>query len=258
MQNLITFDPNNPNEGKFDFFLPLEVISKADVPDGKRWIQGFASDSDTDLQGEKVIQSGINWDFFLSSGYFNDNHAQDIDARIGEPTECRLVNGKLFVKGFLYKGLERADKWWNFIQTIEKESSTRKVGFSIEGKVLLRQGKSILKCFLTNIAITANPVNQRTYLEICKALAQLPNCKHPWKSDNIACKGCAGNCERNPQKDDSMLKDLNTVSGMSMIPESLDSKNKLSKSDAIQELMKKGFSKTSARLVADCVFLNVK
>jgi hypothetical protein len=48
----------------------------------------------------------------------------------------------------------------------------RKVGFSVEGKVIEQQGGRIIKCWIKDIAITANPVNTKTYAELIKSIKE--------------------------------------------------------------------------------------
>ncbi len=48
---------------------------------------------------------------------------------------------------------------WNLALALQKSNAPRKVGFSVEGKVLEREGNKILKAKIYNVAVTANPVN---------------------------------------------------------------------------------------------------
>jgi len=139
----------------FHFFMPVEKISKAESKDGKRWIQGVASTDDRDLQGEVVRQNGIDYGYFLKYGYINDDHKEGPEHKVGEPAECRITPAGLWLKGFLYKGKERAEYWWDHITALAANESNRKVGFSIQGKVLRREGNTIAKCWLQDVAITA-------------------------------------------------------------------------------------------------------
>jgi hypothetical protein len=79
------------------------------------------------------------------------------------------------------------------LERLERSGSSRKVGFSIQGKIMRREGNSILKCWLQDVAITASPVNTHTWAEVVKSLTHERWCVHPWKSLEKACKGCPGN-----------------------------------------------------------------
>ncbi len=148
----------------------IEKGNKGADKTGKRWIQGIASTNERDLQGETVNQPGIDFSYFKQYGYFNDDHKQGNKHRVGEPTECRVSKNGLYVKGFLLNGKEAADDIWKHMQSLEASGSSRKMGFSIEGKIRRRNGRHIEKCWVQNVAITAAPVNTSTWAEIAKSL----------------------------------------------------------------------------------------
>lgn len=193
------------------FWMPAQVIlsksaKKEDGSDaeGRRWIQGVASTNDTDLQGEIVEQDGIDFSYFMKYGYFNDDHKPGPENKIGEPTECKVTKDGLWVKGFLYQTSDKASHYWNLMRDQAVSGSKRRVGFSIQGKVLQKAGSRIRKCWIQDIAVTTQPVNASTWAEIAKSLAA---------------KGC-GPVEEEEEKA------LSTTSGSPLIPESLDSEAK--------------------------------
>ena len=156
----------------FKFWVPLSKASKS--KDGKaRIIEGIASTPDLDLQNEKVNQRGINFDYFLKHGYFNWDHKPGAENKIGEPWEVKITPKGLYVKGIIYKGKKVADGVWEHIQALANTGdSKRKVGFSLQGKTVRRNGSSILKCWIQDVAITTAPINYNTYLDIVKAFDQ--------------------------------------------------------------------------------------
>jgi hypothetical protein len=170
-------ETQNTTEESFNFWMPAQAVvvkgGKKDGadPSGKRWIQGVASTSAQDLQGEKVSQIGIDTSYFMKHGFFNDDHKQGPEFRVGEPTEAKLTKNGLWVKGFLFRENERADKIWKFMNSLHASGSTRKMGFSIEGKVIRRDGQHIEKCWIQNIAVTAAPINTSTWADIVKSLS---------------------------------------------------------------------------------------
>lgn len=262
----------------FEFFVPCELVKSesTDKKDDKRWIQGIASTDSKDLQNEKVLQSGIDFSYFLKNGFFNDNHKE---TKVGEPVECRITEKGLWVKGFLYKGMERADYWWNFLNSLEQSGANRKVGFSIQGKVVRRSGNSITKCWLQHVAITDCPVNTDTWAEIVKSLSEEKFCSQPWQK---SCSCCSEDesCEVAEAHDDECackIKDKEDESkalsaggmGRMMIPQSLEGSNKVTTYKSIEELpeidmdqavqylrMEKGYSKAAAEAIADAIFIN--
>lgn len=151
------------------------VLTKADAGSDKpekRWIQGIASTNARDLQGEVVVQDGIDFGYFLKKGYFNDDHKDGPEHKVGEPTQCKVTKNGLWVKGFLYKEQERAQDYWKLMRAQEKEAdSQRNVGFSIQGKVLRRKGNMIEKCWIQDVAITTAPINAKTWAEVVKSLS---------------------------------------------------------------------------------------
>lgn len=194
----------------FTFWLPAKAvkIAKGSDPEGKpvRWIQGIASTSHSDLQGEVVVQDGIDFSYFLKHGYFNNDHKPGFENKVGEPTECKITKNGLWVKGFLYNDHKIADQIWELMQAQEANPlSKRKIGFSIEGKVKRRNGRKIEECWIQDIAITPAPVNTATWAEIAKSLS----------SQEWATK------DKDYEEEE---KALTTTSGSAVIPESLEGK----------------------------------
>lgn len=258
----------------FQFFVPITPLQKSEIgaTDKKRYVQGIASTEDEDLQNEIVMQAGIDHTYFLKYGYINDDHKPGPEHKVGEPVECRSTKAGLWIKGFLYKGHERAEHWWELMKALEESGSSRKIGFSIQGKILRRAGKSILKCWLQDVAITASPVNTHTWAEIVKSLSKERWCIHPWKSLEKACKGCPGNasCDMSLptmlRKQEEEKKALTAAGpGRSLIPQSLEGgvkvqtykslPDQVTKADAIAYLQsERGYSLATARAVTDAIF----
>lgn len=168
------------DEETFKFWVPAQAvkISKAETTgkDGKkgttRWIQGIASTSSKDLQGEIVNQNGVDVSYFLKHGYFNNDHKPGFENKVGEPTECKVTKNGLWVKGFLYENHKISDDIWALMNSQEATpNARRRIGFSIEGKVKRRNGSTIEECWIQDIAITPAPVNTATWAEIAKSLS---------------------------------------------------------------------------------------
>ena len=206
-------------EEDFTFFMPAQPILKADdgKEDGKRWIQGIASTDARDLQGEVVVQDGIDFGYFLKNGYFNDDHKDGPEHKLGEPTKCRVTKDGLWVKGFLYKSekQERAGHYWNLIAAQGAEGdSQRSVGFSIQGKVLKRKGNVIERCWIQDVAITTAPINAKTWADVVKSLSD-----SDWNED---------------EDTDNTDKALTASgSGSPTVPESLEDKLKVDRDSPV-------------------------
>ena len=168
-------------EDTFSCFVPAQMVvvkggDKGADKSGKRWICGIASTDGRDLQGEIIDQNGIDFSYFMKHGYFNDDHKNGPEFKVGQPTEVKLTKNGLWVKGFLFKNPDptkesRADFYWNLMNELSASGSDRKVGFSIQGKVLRRNGNKIEKCWIQDVAITTQPVNTATWAEIAKSLS---------------------------------------------------------------------------------------
>jgi hypothetical protein len=170
----------------FEFFLPLDInLSKSqkfDIPDTKktdghsRILFGVASTEDTDLQNEIVYQRGINFSYFLAHGYYNNDHKPGFENKVGQPLEARVTPEGLWTRGYLWEpGVHKvADAIWELANALIASDSDRKLGFSIQGKVVRRDGKRILSCWVQDVAITAAPINTNTWIDVVKSLSEVP------------------------------------------------------------------------------------
>lgn len=176
-------------ENVFSFWVPVDIIKATTNTDKKgkkrRWLQGIASTKDVDLQLETVEQYGIDFSYFLKHGYFNNDHKPGFKNKVGQPTECRVTKEGLWVKGYLFDNHEIADEIWELALALEASQSDRKLGFSIQGKVLRRAGRKIIKCWIQDIAITAAPINTNTWMDVIKSLNQVP--QDMWVCDDHGC-----------------------------------------------------------------------
>jgi hypothetical protein len=57
------------------------------------------------------------------------------------------------------------------MKALNQEGEERRMGMSIEGKVLHRQNKVIYKAWVKAVALTMDPVNQDTYVSFAKSFA---------------------------------------------------------------------------------------
>lgn len=235
----------------FNFWIPAEMV-KADpkLGDGVRRIRGLASTDHRDLQGEVVDIKGIDLSYFKNHGILNDNHSQETSAVIGEPTSAKITSAGLEIEGIIYKGKESADRVWEHMNALELSKASRKMGLSIEGKIVSREGSKIKRCFLRNIAVTYCPVNTHTYAEIAKSLAGAE-----WVDGSK----------------EEADKAMTTANAGALVPESLEgNKNpqiyksfdevpdgmQLSYEQVVQVLqLEKGYSRATAQCVADVAFL---
>lgn len=187
----------------FNFVLPLDIQKSESEEDNSEWrIAGYASTDDEDRQGDSIIQKGLDISDFVNYGYFNLDHRNDMILGYPDKSACKIDNKGFYVEGTLLKGVPAAQHMWEAAVALKKSNAPRKLGFSVEGKVLQRNalGK-IVKAKIYNVAITANPVNPNaTFEALCKSFTTDP--------DEVNKALEAGHGE---------------ASGSALIPESLDS-----------------------------------
>lgn len=141
----------------------VEVL-KSDNSDERR-IGGYCSTEHLDRQEEVVLQKGLDFSDFVNYGYFNDNHNQATAAVVGVPEKAEFHKGKgWYTTGHMLKGFSRADEIWNLAKSLE--GTKRRLGFSIEGKVLERANNKIVKAKIRNVAVTNCPVNPNCTWEV--------------------------------------------------------------------------------------------
>jgi hypothetical protein len=218
----------------FKFDIAFEAFEKAEDGDRSRKIGGIVSTNHLDRQQEVLIQEGLDFTPFLKSGWFNDNHDTATDSVVGYPERAELrelPDGKQgwYVEGFLLKGSERAEKIWNLANALQK--TDRRLGFSVEGKILERDEKNpklVHKAQVREVAITKCPVNENTSLMVlAKSLSvggavPLPR--------NVAVPGPAGGGR--------LLSPQSLEANKNPPPDKKKRKRKLAKAEAVRLLMK--------------------
>jgi hypothetical protein len=162
-------------ENKFNFWIPAEIEKAKDKKGNEIMrVKGVASTPDRDSEDEELIPMGFQLDRFLKTGQINWNHQSKSDPSkiIGEPEVAKITpKGELYIEGFLYPNSDLAKSVWKLAETLEKNSKTRKLGWSIEGRAIERDitnPKKITKALITGVAITPTPVNASTYLDLVK------------------------------------------------------------------------------------------
>ena len=164
----------------FKLWSPLSFFEKAGAPAGeRRRIAGIISTELPDKQDEVVLQQGLDFRPFLRGGWFNDNHRQDTTAILGYPKAVqrfrkgeKLPDGSTascngtWAEGHLLD-TQDAQKVWELGKALAE--TDRRLGFSIEGKVVARagpDGKTVAKAVVRNVAVTNCPVGEETRMEV--------------------------------------------------------------------------------------------
>ena len=167
---MTSFDP-------FARWVPLTDIAKSTSTDEGgaevAHIGGVCSTADLDLEGEAIVQDGLDWSYFLKHGWFNYEHKQGPDAVLGHPTRVESVpdSESTRVEGVLYTGKQLGRDVLETADAMRRAGGERSLGFSVEGQILLRDPtnpKRVLKARVLNVAITSCPVNPHTNLELLR------------------------------------------------------------------------------------------
>lgn len=162
----------------FRFHIPVGIWLEKGAPERARRIGGIVSTESLDQDDEKILADGLDFGPFHRHGWFNDNHSKDTNGVVGYPDAQvrRLRKGEKLPDG---SGTAKADGWWAEGRLVgekgrqlwelakDLEGSGRSLGFSIEGKILERDGADrsvVTKAIVKNIAVTHCPVNAETEL----------------------------------------------------------------------------------------------
>jgi len=160
----------------FSLWTPLTLSKAADLGETlKAYIGGIVSTEAQDLQGDKILQGGCQWDYFLSKGWLNYEHQQGAENILGVPTAVSPVtldngNSATRIEGYLMLDRPKAREVYEAAKAIQTASTgLRSIGFSVEGQVLARDPDDpqiITKSRILNVSVTAHPVNPDARLEI--------------------------------------------------------------------------------------------
>lgn len=176
-------------EPLYDFELQMSAdfdLTKAvgDEPE-KRMVRGFGSTEDEDQQGESVLQNGLDISYLKKSGYINYDHQKMRDLSgatvpiiIGYPEVVDFRKSRsgatgLWCEGRLLDGdpsaseqIRLANEMWHLGSALQKSGGSRRLAYSVEGKVDERRGKKIVKARVFHMALTHKPVNPTCSVEV--------------------------------------------------------------------------------------------
>jgi hypothetical protein len=156
---------------KFRVIIPAELSKSSD---GDWIVQGLASTPSRDQQGEVILQDGIDaTPIDQGRGVLNWDHQRGPENVVGLLDSYKKTPKGLFVKGRLLKNHTKAKAIHEIMSSLGKSDHGR-MGLSVEGKILERAGKDgkiIRKCQISAVALTMNPVNQESYVDLVKSLA---------------------------------------------------------------------------------------
>lgn len=216
-------EPVVDKDGNFKFWYPAQIQKGSD---GKRWVQGIASTEDKDLQGEVVKQDGLDLSYYLTRGFLNWDHGKDASAKIGIPVEAKVTKNGLFTRGYLLDTRQGQDVY-DLAVALEKAGNERRLGFSVEGRVLERDRDNpriITKAWIRDIAVTAAPINPKTYCDIAKSIISNVAGPESWISAANEEEAIKAFDERNKKEEiDEPTKQLEVMAASTKTPVKLQS-----------------------------------
>jgi hypothetical protein len=255
-------------DGSFRFHIPIELKK---VKGDKIEIEGIASMESPDLVGEKVIQKGMDISYFLKRGFFNDNHDKTTGGKIGIPTDAKHTGKGLFVKGYMLD-TPRAKEIVELGKALAESGSERQLGFSVEGKIIKRNGKVIEKSWVKDVAITCEPMHPGTYMEIVKSISADIEENGSIDNEGDIEERMAGIVERLETIEKALCAEHDNGQGGSVLKkESLESDLKvldmqgdtkqfkmLSEIDIVEKLIERGYPFGRSRKIAQLILNNQK
>ena len=233
----------NSTEEKFSFWCPIEKSEQVVDPttgESVMRLGGIASTSDEDSDGEFLDPKGFDINPLMKTGLVNWHHQAkgQPSAIIGEPSKGEIRKEGLYLEVDLYPSSKVAHEVFELAEILERDSTTRRLGFSIEGKVLKRKSNDksspdynhIEKAVITGVAVTHLPKNPKTFANIIKG-----------EIDSVE--------EDNEEKENQENKGLNAEgSGAPLKKESVDSRLKVT-------TFKKG--EVMDRIFKDCAGITI-
>lgn len=151
---------------------PFDVVDKSgeDASPHRGRISGLASSEAQDADGEIVVQKGLDWSWFLEKGFISLEHPLGVGNIVGEPVSVQLVKSgdnvaATRIEADLLLEDPNGRSIWEKARCLKKSGGKRRLGFSIEGRVIERDGSTIKKARVMSVAISPAPKNPRTWFE---------------------------------------------------------------------------------------------
>jgi len=246
------------SSNKFKFHLPVNLIKSGEGSEKKMVLGGIASTMDKDSDGEYLDPKGFELDYLKQYGFSNWNHSKDPSDIVGEIVSSKVDKQGLYLETELFSENPLAQNIYKLAEILHKKNSKRRLGFSIEGKVLERDllnPKIVKRAKITGVAITPVPKNHNTIADIIKG--EYSSDEELFKSedsdlifDETSNEGTRITIDSEynislydketgkPKK--VVYKSLNTTSGEALMPESVEeSTKKITKSEAFVKIFNK-------------------
>lgn len=161
------------NDKKFQITIPATL----EKGEGDTWrVYGLASTPNTDQQGEKIDLKGLDLSpIDEGKGLFNFDHKKGPENLVGIIDTYKKSDNGLYLGGYLFQNHDRAKSLYQIMSSLNKSDRGR-MGMSVEGVIKERKGKDgkiIAKAQIHSCALTMNPVNTDTYINLVKSLTEV-------------------------------------------------------------------------------------
>lgn len=162
----MSLDTNN----NFKFVMPADLEKGKD---GEWKVRGLASTEKVDLQGETIMQKGIDLTpIDKKKGILNFDHQKGPENTIGLLDGYTRTAKGLVIEGRLFKNHTKAKAVYEIMSSLA-EGDRGRVGLSVEGQILERDAANpriIKKCRINAVAVTLSPVNTETFADLVKSM----------------------------------------------------------------------------------------
>lgn len=141
--------------------------------DGEWLVYGRASTNKIDRQGETIVQDGMDLTpVDEGKGVLNYDHGKGPENLIGLIKGYERKEDGIYISGKLFKNHTKSKAVYEIMSSLGK-SDKSPVALSVEGKIVERCAKNpkiIKKCKIGAVAVTLNPINTDTYLDLAKSM----------------------------------------------------------------------------------------
>lgn len=166
-------------------WFPLEKSREETVKgERQRIVYGAISAEVPDGIRDIVVQDGMDCEPLVKEGFVNWDHLDGPQHLIGEPLStkpCRLNDaGQIDENGaipategrvLLYRDHPPSDAVWSLVRAIERTpNARRRIGFSVQGEILEKQGHRIEKSRIRHLAMSHQPLMPLSFAQIAKSL----------------------------------------------------------------------------------------
>lgn len=180
-----------------EIWVPFEIVKAGDDDGGRPLgkIRGITSSEVRDLDGEVIVQKGLDFSEALAYGYLTHEHPLGSLNVVGFPTKVEPTTVKkggesylaTLLSGSIYLDDPIGKTLWDKSVTMQKAGGQRALGLSIEGKMkpgARKDDNSIDGIKVKSIAISSQPRNRTSWwAPVMRAFVMATDADHPMSVD---------------------------------------------------------------------------